>query len=173
MKERSRASAHERWAATYARGRRIIDFMDNANGGTPFAYVTGIVSRAIKEGCWLLIDEINMASVECLNSIASLLNENKNTTSGFRLFACMNPATDAGKRRLPVSIRSNFTEFFVAETQEKSQICELVQYYTPNISLKDQLAQFYLDICNKFPKKFRYIAYLPLHDNNISHFQPA
>ncbi|KAJ1953150.1 AAA ATPase midasin, partial [Dipsacomyces acuminosporus] len=32
---------------------------------------------------------------------------------GFRLFACMNPSNDVGKRDLPPGLRSSFTEFFV------------------------------------------------------------
>jgi midasin len=104
-----------------------------------------------------LIDEINMASVECLNSIASLLSEHDalGKTNGFRLFACMNPANDSGKRLLPSFIRSKFTEFFVSETREKSQLVEIINHYTASIQPKDELAQFYLDLCAKLPKKFR------------------
>lgn len=35
--------------------------------------------------------------------------------SGFQVFAAMNPATDSGKKHLPVQIRSHFTEIYVAE----------------------------------------------------------
>ena len=34
---------------------------------------------------------------------------------GFRLFAAMNPATDAGKRHLAKPLRAHFTEIFVSE----------------------------------------------------------
>lgn len=33
----------------------------------------------------------------------------------FRLFACMNPPSDIGKKELPNAIRSKFSEFFVEE----------------------------------------------------------
>ncbi|KAI6182875.1 Midasin [Aphelenchoides bicaudatus] len=156
MKKKNLATASKAWGTVYAQSQRVLDFMSNSNGGTPFAYVSGIISRAIKDGNWLLIDEVNMASVECLNSIASLLSENENLakSNGFRLFACMNPATDSGKRLLPTFIRSKFTEFFVLETREKAQLCEIINHYTPNIQSKDQLAQFYLDLCEKLPNKF-------------------
>lgn len=155
MKEGNRDNLHL-WGAIYARGQRIISFITSTSGGTPFAYVSGIISRAIKDGHWLLIDEINMASVECLNSIASLLSEHETLgkTSGFRLFACMNPANDSGKRLLSSFIRSKFTEFFVVETREKSQLCEIINHYVPNFQSSEQLAEFYLELCEKLPKKF-------------------
>lgn len=158
MTDVERVDSQERWGTLFARGQRIIDFMASTSGGTPFAYVSGIIARAIQEGNWLLIDEINMASIECLNSIAALLSEHEalGNSTGFRLFACMNPANDAGKRLLPLFIRSKFTEFFVVETREKAQLCEIINHYTPSIQFKDQLAQFYLDLCEKLPKKFRY-----------------
>lgn len=159
MKE-ERSGSFEAWGTIYACVQRILDFMSNANGGTPFSYSIGIISRAIKDGNWLLIDEINMASVECLNSIASLLNEHDagTTKTGFRLFACMNPATDAGKRLLPAFIRSKFTEFFVSETREKAQLCEIITHYTPSVQSKDKLAQFYLELREKLPNKFTCVS---------------
>lgn len=40
----------------------------------------------------------------------------------FRLFACMNPATDVGKKDLPAGVRSRFTEFFVDELENKQDL---------------------------------------------------
>jgi len=40
----------------------------------------------------------------------------------FRLFACMNPATDVGKKDLTPGVRSRFTEFFVDELESKADL---------------------------------------------------
>lgn len=41
---------------------------------------------------------------------------------GFRLFAAMNPATDAGKRHLPAQVRTHFTELFVDEPESENDL---------------------------------------------------
>ena len=87
--------------------------------------------KAIKAGKWVLLDEINLASpetLECLNGLLDgvggsvMLTERGDMEpvqrhSGFRLFACMNPATDVGKKNLPPGLRNRFTELYVGETQ--------------------------------------------------------
>lgn len=40
----------------------------------------------------------------------------------FRLFACMNPATDVGKKELTGGVRSRFTEFYVHELMSKPDL---------------------------------------------------
>ena len=50
----------------------------------------------------------------------------------FRLFCCMNPATDVGKKQLPHSIRNRFTEFFVDEIQNQSDLQVLIRSYLKN-----------------------------------------
>ncbi|KAI8894601.1 P-loop containing nucleoside triphosphate hydrolase protein [Globomyces pollinis-pini] len=92
-----------------------------------FFFVEGSLVKAIREGYWILLDEINLATAETLECLSGLLQsdvgsvmllERGDTTPiarhpNFRLFACMNPATDAGKRNLPNGLRSRFTEFWV------------------------------------------------------------
>ena len=77
----------------------------------------------------VLLDEINLASSETLQRLCGLLNDSTGSVTltergdadalkrhpDFRLFAAMNPATDAGKKDLPPSIRSRFTELYVDE----------------------------------------------------------
>ena len=95
-----------------------------------FSFVEGSLVEALTEGHWLLLDEINLASPETLNILAGLLrNPSASVTltergdsnpiprhPNFRLFACMNPATDVSKRDLPPAIRSRFTQIYVDET---------------------------------------------------------
>jgi midasin len=78
----------------------------------------------MRYGDWLLLDEINLASDESLACVHAVIDaslcadedervfyENANAQpvkihSNFRLFACMNPATDSGKRNVTQSIRN-------------------------------------------------------------------
>jgi midasin len=52
----------------------------------------------------------------------------------FRLFACMNPATDAGKKELPPNIRSYFTEIDVPppDADRETLLAIITQYIGPS-----------------------------------------
>lgn len=55
--------------------------------------------------------------------------------SDFRLFACMNPATDVGKRNLPLGIRNRFTELYVEELESEGDLRILVSDYLKGLNL--------------------------------------
>lgn len=93
----------ERWASLLVRARQIRIGLEK--GAAPFALQKGAVLEAAEKGHWLLVDEINLAPPEFLDAIVHALSA-PGTHPNFRLFACMNPATDAGKRRLPPSVRT-------------------------------------------------------------------
>jgi midasin (ATPase involved in ribosome maturation) len=71
-------------------------------------------------GYWVLLDEINLASAETLECLSGLLEGSSGSVCllergdqkpverhpDFRLFACMNPATDVGKKDLPAGLRN-------------------------------------------------------------------
>ena len=92
-----------------------------------FSFVEGPLAKAIRNGDWVLLDEVNLASAETLESLSTLLQAPDSslilTEQGdlepiprhpeFRLFACMNPATDVGKRDLPAGLRAKFSEIWV------------------------------------------------------------
>jgi midasin len=77
----------------------------------------------------VLLDEINLASSDTLQRLCGLLDDPSGSVTltergdstaverhpHFRLFAAMNPATDAGKKDLPASIRSRYSEIYVDE----------------------------------------------------------
>ncbi|KAK6023331.1 hypothetical protein OSTOST_10885, partial [Ostertagia ostertagi] len=118
-----------RWASVIVRGKRIRESLEN--GAALFAVCRGAVLEAAQEGYWLLIDEINLAPPESLDAIVHAILGNVHPN--FRLFACMNPATDAGKRRLPASVRTRFTEFYVPEMTDAHQIALVVSAYLPSM----------------------------------------
>ncbi|KAG5419016.1 hypothetical protein I9W82_003735 [Candida metapsilosis] len=121
-----------------------------------FNFVEGSLVKAIKNGDWLLLDEINLASSDTLESIADLLNDSSEQRSillsergdtepikvhpDFRLFGCMNPSTDVGKRDLPVSIRSKFTEIYVHSPDKDYQdLLRIIDKYVGRYSIGDDI----------------------------------
>ncbi|KAF2198877.1 P-loop containing nucleoside triphosphate hydrolase protein [Delitschia confertaspora ATCC 74209] len=103
-----------------------------SNGAEAFAFsfLEGNIVKAVRNGDWVLLDEINLASSDTLEALADLLGGGPDgnpsillTETGnvervvahpnFRVFAAMNPATDVGKKDLPPGIRSRFTELYV------------------------------------------------------------
>jgi midasin len=92
-----------------------------------FAFVEGNIVKAVRNGDWVLLDEINLASPDTLEALADLFDTNSPSLllseagsvevikahPQFRVFAAMNPATDVGKKDLPLGIRSRFTELYV------------------------------------------------------------
>jgi midasin len=110
------------WDAFYTDAEQFIAQLDHIRTRFLFHFVEGTLVQAVKNGDWVLLDEVNLASqetLECLSSLlqssdGSLLLMEKGDTvpvkrhPDFRLFACMNPATDAGKRDLPPGLHSRF-----------------------------------------------------------------
>ncbi|XP_060859886.1 midasin [Metopolophium dirhodum] len=124
-----------------------------------FAFVEGSLIRAVREGYWVLLDEINLASAETLQCLSSLLESDGTVTiyektdskpisrhPNFRLMAAMNPATDVGKKDLPPGIRNRFTEFFVEELTDRSDLITLTACYLSDYSAQklNAISKFYL-----------------------------
>ncbi|KPM11694.1 Midasin-like protein [Sarcoptes scabiei] len=127
-----------------------------------FSFVEGPLTDAIKSGNWVLLDEINLAESETLQSLLSFMENNETLVlfekssdrivkvhKNFRLFSCMNPATDVGKRELPVKIRNRFTEFYVGDITERSQLRILVSSYIGSLVNEraiESIVNFYYSI---------------------------
>ena len=130
-----------------------------------FSFVEGSLVKALKRGDWLLLDELNLAASETLESISSLLTERPSITlpetadltpltphPNFRLFAAMNPATDVGKRDLPPALRSQFTELYVPSPDESlADLILIIKRYIGHLCVGDEratsdVARLYLKI---------------------------
>jgi midasin len=131
-----------------------------------FSFVEGSLVKAARNGDWVLLDEINLAAADTLESISDLLKdggggsillsekgdvERIQAHPNFRVFACMNPATDVGKRDLPVGLRSRFTELYVQSPDaEFNNLLAVVKEYIGHLAIGDErvcadVAQLYLD----------------------------
>ncbi|KAJ9568543.1 hypothetical protein OSB04_004509 [Centaurea solstitialis] len=107
-----------------------------ASDGMVFSFVEGVFITALKNGDWILLDEVNLAPPETLQRVIGVLEDEVGSLClaergdvnyitrhpNFRIFACMNPATDAGKRDLPLSLRSRFTEYFMDDVLEDEDL---------------------------------------------------
>ncbi|KAJ3897464.1 hypothetical protein F5879DRAFT_766295, partial [Lentinula edodes] len=123
-----------------------------------FGFVEGPLVQALREGEWILLDEVNLASAETLDCIANLLR--KPTVSItlteqeslepvprypiFHLFACMNPATDVDKKDLPPNIRSRFTKIDVPPPDADRETLIAAQYIGPS-AVSDKAS--IMDVC--------------------------
>ncbi|KAI1718698.1 AAA domain (dynein-related subfamily) domain-containing protein [Ditylenchus destructor] len=155
MKQQKKSN---KWARITQRSQRMLDcfFGDRKVPPMPFAYVRGIVAEAAESGYWLLVDEINLASSECLDAIIQTLDSGEKLHPNFRLFACMNPATDVGKRVLPSKVRTKFTEFYVEDTTDREELAIIVKNYLPDVKLSvmNSILDFYQEIRKCLPRRY-------------------
>ncbi|XP_028997386.1 midasin [Betta splendens] len=129
-----------------------------------FSFVEGTLAQAVKRGHWILLDEINLAAAETLECLSGLLEGSSSSLvlldrgdteplvrhPDFRLFACMNPATDVGKRDLPLGLRNRFTELYVDELENEGDLQILVSDYlkclNPQRNVISGIISFYLAV---------------------------
>ncbi|GFQ03814.1 midasin [Phtheirospermum japonicum] len=133
----------------------------SASDGMVFSFVEGAFITALKNGEWILLDEVNLAPPEILQRIIGVLEDEKGSIClaergdidyvcrhpNFRMFACMNPATDAGKRDLPISLRSRFTEYFVDDVLNDEDLVLFIDQFIDDDPLFrriiSKIVQFY------------------------------
>jgi midasin len=109
------------------RFKNIRANLDRIDSNLVFSFIEGNLIRAIKNGDWVLIDEINLASNDVLQKIVPLMEgkslllyEKGDLTyikrhPDFRIIACMNPANDSGKKPLPPLLMEKMTVIYLQE----------------------------------------------------------
>ncbi|KAG2468109.1 MDN1 protein, partial [Polypterus senegalus] len=139
----------DKWEALCLRLSHARHQIKCAESALLFAFVEGTLAQAVKKGEWILLDEINLAAAETLECLSSLLESHAGSLvlldrgdtepivrhPEFRLFACMNPATDVGKRNLPPGIRNRFTEVYVEELEDQGDLRILILDYLKGLNL--------------------------------------
>lgn len=134
-----------------------------------FDFIEGSLVKAVRNGEWLLLDEINLAPADTLESITDLLTdvssrsivlsekgevESVKVHADFRIITCMNPATDVGKKDLPAGIRSKFTELYVhSPDKDITDLLSIIDRYIGRYSVSDEwvgndIAQLYIEAKN-------------------------
>jgi midasin len=95
----------------------------------------------------VMLDEINLASSDTLQRLCGLLDDPEGSITllergdampvkrhpNFRLFAAMNPATDSGKKDLPSSVRSRFSELYVDELLDPIELRVIAARYLDGV----------------------------------------
>ena len=136
-----------RWGQFAAAVNDIEVLLSSNREAMAFTFAEGSIVKAVRNGYWILLDEINLATPDTLEALVDLLKSSPEakpfvllTESGnlerveahpdFRIFAAMNPATDIGKRDLPAGIRSRFTEIYVnSPDRDVKSLQSIVQSY--------------------------------------------
>ncbi|XP_046580737.1 midasin-like, partial [Haliotis rubra] len=162
---------HREWKKIGRRLHQLKVQVQQIENALAFSFIEGTLVKALRAGDWVLLDEINLAAAETLECLSGLLE----STSGsvvltergdvdpvvrhreFRLFACMNPATDVGKKDLTPGIRNRFTELYVDELEDTQDLKILTNDYLRGLSLSssqvDGIVKFYLTVRNEANKR--------------------
>lgn len=156
----------DRWNDFYEMVKKFEIQSSSVENSFVFNFVEGSMVKAVRNGDWLLLDEVNLASPDTLESISDLLAEPSSRSlllsekgeaepikahPDFRIFACMNPATDVGKRDLPTGIRSRFTEIYVhSPDRDITDLLSIIDKYIGKFSVSDEwvgndIAELYLE----------------------------
>lgn len=121
----------------------------------------------------MLFDEVNLASQETLESLTVLLESASSSVvltergdlepiprhPDFRAFACMNPATDVGKKDLPPGLRARFTEIFApAPDDDRDALLSIVKQYLADAAAGDRslvldVVEFYTEMKSRSAAK--------------------
>ena len=132
-----------------------LPVQDEGASGMSFQWCDGVLLTAIKEGMWVLLDELNLASQSvleglnsCLDYRASIfipeLGKTFKCPPTFRIFAAQNPLAQGGGRKgLPKSFLNRFTKVYV-DSLSDSDLREIVagRYPSLDISLITRLVDF-------------------------------
>ncbi|AET01690.2 midasin [Medicago truncatula] len=145
------------WESFYMKFDNVCK--SNLSSGMLFSFVEGSFVTALRNGEWILLDEVNLAPPETLQRIIGVLEGENGALClaergdidyihrhpNFRIFACMNPATDAGKRDLPFSLRSRFTEYFVDDVLDDNDLSLFISQFinSGHIQLVSKIVRFY------------------------------
>lgn len=128
----------------------------SATSAMVFSFVEGAFVKALRNGEWILLDEVNLAPPEVLQRVTGVLEGEKGSLClaergdvsyiirhpNFRIFACMNPATDAGKRELPHSLCCRFTEYFINDELDEQDLRLFVNQFVDGAHFKvDQVSK--------------------------------
>ena len=144
------------WQEMKKRLENIRANIDRIDSNLIFTFMEGNLIKAIKNGDWVLIDEINLATNDVLQKIVPLIEgkslllyEKGDLTHierhpDFRIIGCMNPANDSGKKPLPSGLIDKFT---ILNLQEPilTDIEMMVKEITPQLH-PSELSSIYFQV---------------------------
>ncbi len=147
MLHTSKQGKTSQWSQLFDKIEQVAKAV-STNSRLYFAFLHGVLTTAVNKGQWILLDEINMAESDVLDCISEILNPdiqeirvqgNEGQTvqkhANFRVFGCMNPSTDVGKKELNGIIRTRFTEYFIEEPCNDQDLLLIVGDYLKPLDL--------------------------------------
>ena len=152
------------WKAFSKQLSIAVEKLNKMKSSFAFQFVEGALVKAIRSGWWVLLDEINLACPEVLECLNGVLDQNTDSilladtysntpitkNENFHIFACMNPALDIGKKKLPQGIANRFTEIFVHELTQRQDLIILVSDYlqamTVTTDVVNSIVEFYTQV---------------------------
>lgn len=133
---------------------------------TYFVYKEGVLTEAMMNGGWVLLDEINLCSEETLDLIEALVGKCEvvlyesgrvsgvKVDPGFRVFGCMNPSGDFGKKRY------ESREFNVVHVHDMSLLLEDIRAvvhcilgYVVSEEKKEALGELFWEVKRKVVRR--------------------
>ncbi|GAA0141094.1 hypothetical protein LIER_02318 [Lithospermum erythrorhizon] len=161
-KKRKRSLSDDIWKAWEKFSSKLSSVRAQvSSSGMIFSFIEGAFVTALKNGEWILLDEVNLAPAETLQRIIGVIEDENgslcltergdvdyiNRHSNFRIFACMNPATDSGKRDLPYALRGKFTEYYVDDVLNDKDLMMFIHQFMgdncSNLELVSKVMHFY------------------------------
>jgi midasin len=122
----------------------------------PFFYKEGILVEAMKNGTWILLDEINLCSEETLSLIEAILSKDEiilfergdltpiKVHENFMIFACMNPFGDFGKKKYESQV-FNKLWFYDFSTKLKCIKSVILSVSRNTLEQVEEIANFYYE----------------------------
>lgn len=110
--------------------------------GGQFSWRDGPLLQALKNGNWILLDELNLASQSVLEGLNACLDHRGEifipelgktflVKAGTRFFGCQNPLKQGGSRRgLPQSFLNRFIQVYVNSLTDKDLTCILLNQFS-------------------------------------------
>ncbi|KAL7716713.1 Midasin [Entamoeba marina] len=147
------------WRKMNERAQKYKQQAISKQSGFAFSFIEGDLITALRNGHWILLDEINLASHETLERISGLLDGESILLTeigevtpvprhpNFRLFANMNPPTDVGKKDLSPGIKSRFHSIQFDEIIQPNDLKLLVVDYLTRLGVtppSELIVQFHL-----------------------------
>lgn len=149
-------------------------------GGTacaPFVWVDGPLVTAMRNGDFVLIDEINLAEDAVLERLNSVLEPSRTLTlaerggegaevivaaPGFRVLATMNPGGDYGKKELSPALANRFTTVWVPALEDVEELGAILEARLASDDLREQVAPRLLQFWSFFREQIAPAARTPL-----------
>ena len=116
----------------------------------------GVLVEALRNGYWIILDELNLARSEILESLNRLLDDNKELFvpelqthikphENFRLFATQNPTHYSGRKELSKAFKNRFIQIYFDDISEEdlekiiNKRCKIAPSYCKKLikSMKD------------------------------------